>query len=53
MTETHSFDPTMHLHSTPPRRWRRFLQDAGNAGVHFRQMRERSLPATCIAAGGS
>ena len=31
----------------------RFLQDAGNAGVHFRQMRERSLPATCIAAGGS
>ena len=31
----------------------RFLKDAGNAGVHFRQMRERSLPATCIAAGGS
>ena len=26
---------------------------SGNAGVHFRQMRERSLPATCVAAGGS
>ncbi len=31
----------------------RFIQDTANAGVHFRQMSERSLPATCIAAGGS
>jgi hypothetical protein len=30
-----------------------FLHDVGNAGVHFRQRRERSLPATCSAAGGS
>ena len=30
-----------------------FFQGVGNAEVYVRQMRERSLPATCVAAGGS